>query len=533
MTSKTDGRAKFLNQYELLSLLGEGGMGEVWAARDTSAVGVRVVALKTTKQQGAEAARVLFDEARIASQIDHPNVCRVHEFGRVDGTQYLVLDWCDGASLHELLQSVPDQVIAPELAAWLGVQVAAGLHAAHELRDEHGELLHVVHRDVSPQNVLLSRSGAVTVTDFGVAKAAGQAHRATETGEVKGKLSYMAPEQVKSKNVDRRADVFALGCVLYQITLGHRAFAGADALATMYQIVEGTIVPPLTIRPHYPPGLDAIVMRALAKDPDQRFQTARELGKALENWLFDQGARVDQRQLSQFLLQHLGAKIDARNRAVVERSQGLPPTPVVQTETIVEPSSATRVEGTSSVKTARKGSLGIALGAASLVIAAAGALWLGRGVPATGPETTTEQPAPSPKSDTTEPKPLTEAPAAAVVVEVTVKPNDSKIYVDGALNGVGRANLTRPAGSAAALLSVEREGYRTERRSFDFTKSQTVEIELIPDKVRASSKPGAKPTSTSAPDSGGTTTSSGTGTMGKKPPRPLDVDNPFNRPGSP
>lgn len=119
MTTGMNGRDRFLNQYLRLTLLGEGGMGEVWAARDTSALGVRIVALKTTKQQGTEAAKVLFDEARIASQIDHPNVCRVHEFGRVGDTQYLVLDWCDGANLHELLQSMTEQVLPLGLSAWL------------------------------------------------------------------------------------------------------------------------------------------------------------------------------------------------------------------------------------------------------------------------------------------------------------------------------------------------------------------------------------------------------------------------------
>src|SRR5690606_26983577 len=175
-------------------------------ARDTRAMGTRIVALKTTKQGGQEAAKVLFDEARIASLIEHPNVCKVYELGRALGVQYMVMEFCDGASLFDLLQAQPNKAIAHPVAVKIVAEVAAGLHAAHELVDEAGTLLHVVHRDVSPQNILIASDGSVTISDFGVAKARGQVHQATVTGEVKGKLSYMAPEQVRSKDIDRRAD---------------------------------------------------------------------------------------------------------------------------------------------------------------------------------------------------------------------------------------------------------------------------------------------------------------------------------------
>src|SRR5690606_9409061 len=207
---------KTLGHYRLLVSLGVGGMGQVWAAHDTSAPGERVVALKTTHQSGAEALRVLWDEARLASLIQHPNVCPVYELAEEGDVSFLVMQWCDGATLHDVLDASPGKQIPLALAARIVANVAAGLQAAHELIGPDGTALKVVHRDVSPQNVLISTNGAVTVTDFGVAKAAGQAHRPTETGEMKGKLSYMAPEQVKSKDIDHRVDIFALGCVLYQ-----------------------------------------------------------------------------------------------------------------------------------------------------------------------------------------------------------------------------------------------------------------------------------------------------------------------------
>lgn len=539
MTIGNNGQERFLNQYLRLTLLGEGGMGEVWAALDTSALGVRIVALKTTKQQGTEAAKVLFDEARIASQIDHPNVCRVHEFGRVGDTQYLVLDWCDGASLHELLQSMTEQVIPLELSAWLGIQVAAGLHAAHEVRDEQGEPLGVVHRDVSPQNVLLSRGGGVAVTDFGVAKAAGQAHRATETGEVKGKLSYMAPEQVRSKNVDRRADVFALGCVLYQITLGRRAFAGTDALSTMYQIVEGRIALPHTLQPDYPLGLESVVMRALARDPAERFQTAGELGAALQDWLFETNQRVTEKHLARLLEQHLGEKIAARNRVIFEQARLSTQLEASQPETAAaaavasgtsdDQTQTTLVEGT-----ARPSSRGLRLtllGAVPALLMLIGLwIWLQPGASrpvgsGDAPAPTSDQAAPR-QSDDGAVMPLKLPAPAAVVIEVSVKPSDAEIYTDGKLLGVGQAELSRPSGSGSVELSFRRDGFVPSTRSVLLDRSRQLEIQLV----------GIKPSS-AAPRPTLKIDQAGTGgrpaTLTKKPPRRLDVDNPFGPSGSP
>src|SRR3954471_24883684 len=162
------------------------------------------------------------------------------------------MEWSDGASLRDVLDAAPAKRIPAELAAFIGANVAAGLHAAHELADDDGHPLGVVHRDVSPQNVLVSLRGHVRLADFGVAKARGQQHRPTETGEVKGKLSYMAPEQITSKLIDRRADVFALGCVLYESTLGVRPFHGSDAMATMYKILEAPLTPPRSVEPDFP-----------------------------------------------------------------------------------------------------------------------------------------------------------------------------------------------------------------------------------------------------------------------------------------
>ena len=244
-------------------------MGRVWVAREENTG--RLFALKTTlgnEKAAGEYWNVLLDEARLAAQVQHRGVCTIHAF-EIDeqlGIPYLVMDFSDGGSLYELLDACAGHRLDPVLAVSITAQLCDALQVAHDLCDEHGALLGVVHRDVSPQNILISASGHVQLTDFGVAKARGRLHAPTATGEIKGKLSYMAPEQVTQKDVDRRADVFALGCVLYEATVGERPFHGNDAVATLYQLLEQPLVLPSARLPGYPPDLEEIVRKALERD---------------------------------------------------------------------------------------------------------------------------------------------------------------------------------------------------------------------------------------------------------------------------
>jgi len=297
-------------------------MGRVWVAIDTNAPTLRLVALKTTLG-GAEAGMnrdfwaALADEAAVASRIQHPNVCATYELGQEGAVHFLVMEWSDGASLRDLLSATPDRRLSPEVAAFVCASVAAGLHVAHELVDESGQPLGVVHRDVSPQNILISMRGHVRLADFGVAKSRGQLHRPTETGEVKGKLSYMAPEQVTSKVIDRRADVFALGCVLYEAVLGVRPFHGTDALATMYKILEEEVVAPRSIQPDFPEALERLLFKALAKDPNARYQTAEEFREALLDYLSITGRVFADKHVAELLRGVLGEQLSERNRSIM------------------------------------------------------------------------------------------------------------------------------------------------------------------------------------------------------------------------
>ncbi|MGC4066963.1 MAG: protein kinase [Polyangiaceae bacterium] len=305
-----------LGTYQLLMPVGAGGMGRVWAARRLNSPTTQFVAVKTALEElsgDEEFERVFVDEARIASSIVHPNVCTIYEMGSEGSIPYLVMEWVNGGSLHDILSATPGRRIDMFLAVRIVASVCAGLHAAHELRDLDGTPIHVVHRDVSPQNILISEHGHVKIADFGVARAKGQLHRPTVTGEFKGKLSYMAPEQLTTKNFDRRADIFALGCVLYQATTGQRPFHGGDALETMYKLLETECEPPSKLVESYPPDLEAIVLKALSKQVETRYQTAEELEHVLERYLTSTNRLVTDRDVAQLVVGTLGPIISRRS----------------------------------------------------------------------------------------------------------------------------------------------------------------------------------------------------------------------------
>jgi serine/threonine protein kinase len=345
-----------LGSYQLLAPIGVGGMGRVWVARETRIIpGTgkwRLVAVKTALQEDGASHdffRTLFDEARIASLLTHPNVCTIHVVEKERGVDYLVMDYSDGASLRELLDAIPEKRMDAHVAARIVARVCSGLQAAHDLVGEDGEPLGVVHRDVSPQNVLIAANGQVRITDFGVAKARGQLHAPTQTGEVKGKIAYMAPEQVTTKDIDRRVDVFAIGCVLYEATVGQRPFHGGDALSTLYQLLEEPIVPPSARAKNYSPELEAIVLKAMERDREARYPSAAEFGRALERWLIAEKATVTDVDIANTLRSAMGDHVDKLREKIeiaitaIEsgKADSLPPPPDDEPLTLVAAASAT------------------------------------------------------------------------------------------------------------------------------------------------------------------------------------------------
>lgn len=277
-----------LGRYELLMPIAKGGMAQVWAARLRGSRGFqKVVAIKTVLPDVIDNTRMeqmFLEEAQLASQIHHPNVVQTLELGEHDGTLYLVMEWVDGEPLNQVMaKAVANGGLPLPIAVNLVGQACEGLYAAHELRDDNGALLGLVHRDVSPQNLLISFSGTAKLVDFGIAKATARSSGLTQAGEVKGKFAFMAPEQVRGQVVDCRTDLFALGIILYAITTGKHPFRGAHPGETLQNICSDRApTPPSALLPDYPDALEDVVMKALAKSPDQRFANANAMLAALE-----------------------------------------------------------------------------------------------------------------------------------------------------------------------------------------------------------------------------------------------------------
>jgi serine/threonine protein kinase len=323
------GSGDTLGQYQLLACVGQGGMGRVWAARRIGSPIQRLVALKTGLEAGnrsAEFRESFTDEARIASLIRHPNVCGVYEFGQEGDVLYQAMEWCDGASLRQVLDWLPEPRLELPVAARIIASVSAGLHAAHQLEDDDGLALHVVHRDVSPQNILISRQGQVQVTDFGVAKARGTQRNGSD---VRGKADYLAPEQVTGDEVDQRTDIFALGCVLYEATVGRVPFQSEGGLSSTYQLLAHEVHPPQAFIPDFPLELASVVMKALARDPRDRYQSAEELGVALEAWLARAHGIVTEQNIAELMTSAAEPFIKEKARRVEQALARLaPPVPL-------------------------------------------------------------------------------------------------------------------------------------------------------------------------------------------------------------
>ena len=280
-----------LGRYQIIGRLATGGMAEVYLALSGDVPGFRtLVVVKRILPHlasNAQFIRMFLDEARLAALLDHPNIVRIIEVGHDGEDYFLVMELVQGKPLSAVLRKAAREhkPPSPALTSYLISQAAHGLAYAHTLTDGDGRPLGVVHRDVSPQNVLISFEGAVKMIDFGVARAFGRvAH--TSPGGLKGKIDYMSPEQASAEEVDHRADVFALGVVLWEALTGRRLFRRETELATMRAIVDDPIPHPAEIAPSIPADLDAIVMRALRKRKDARYASAQEMAAALERFAF-------------------------------------------------------------------------------------------------------------------------------------------------------------------------------------------------------------------------------------------------------
>jgi serine/threonine protein kinase len=268
---------------------------------------------------------MFIDEAKITVSLSHGNIVPVYELGQIDGIYFLSMDYVDGKNLGELLDAgidAKDMLAVPD-ALFISREVLAGLDYAHRKTDERGNPLNIVHRDVSPQNVLISFEGEVKIVDFGIAHAATKVH-ATQAGVIKGKFGYMSPEQALGKDVDARSDIFTAGILLWETLTLERLFGGDSDSEALDRIKRADVPPPSTINPNLPPQLDEIVVKSLACDPDKRFQSAGEMQLALSRFLYGLPVEASSKTLSTYL-QRLFAQDIAKRQNQPE--QAVPPQP--------------------------------------------------------------------------------------------------------------------------------------------------------------------------------------------------------------
>ena len=309
-----------LDRYELLFPIAEGGMASVWIARLAGKHGFeKLVAIKTVLPKFAsdEVFQQMFiDEARIASRIEHVNVAQILDVGEQHGITYLVMEYVDGEALSRLTKALQKKGVRvpPGVLLRVMADVCGGLHAAHELRGGDGQLLGVVHRDVSPQNVLISRKGVAKLIDFGIAKARDRVGEDTSSGQFKGKIRYMAPEQALGKPTDRRSDIWSAGAVLHHILVGKPPFEGASDVDTIFKLASGLPAPPLPPSVH--PAVAAVVARALTHAPDKRYATAFEMQQAIERAMVEAGLVTNASDVEAFLAEHSAERADKRKEAL-------------------------------------------------------------------------------------------------------------------------------------------------------------------------------------------------------------------------
>src|SRR3954462_9254088 len=295
-----------IGKYKLVRLIAAGGMAEVYLARQAGAAGFeKLVCLKRILPHLArdkQFVEMFLNEARLAARLDHPNIVSIYDLGEASGNYFIAMEFIDGPSLRAAAKRAlerGERLPIPEIVKIVSM-AAAGLHYAHDLTDAAGKPLGLVHRDISPDNVLVHRNGTAKVVDFGIAKAASSSSQ-TRTGTLKGKVAYMPPEQLRGEQLDRRTDVFALGVVLYELLAGKRPWEGTSEVALIGKIMTEEPQPLGQIREDAPQELIDIVDRALAKDRSQRYQSCHELQSDLEALIVHMGQSISPARVSDFV----------------------------------------------------------------------------------------------------------------------------------------------------------------------------------------------------------------------------------------
>jgi serine/threonine-protein kinase len=547
-----------LGRYRLVAELAQGGMAAVYLAVARGPAGFnKLLVIKEIRREIAEDPEFLtmfLDEARLAARLNHPNVVQTNEIGCDDGRYFIAMEYVDGQPLSRVLHRLRHDGGFP-LGCHLRIliEALAGLHHAHELCDYDGVPLEVVHRDATPHNVLVGYDGQVKIVDFGIAKALSSSSE-TRAGMLKGKVAYMAPEQVLGERLDRRADIFAVGVMLWEAIVGRRLYYGKNDIEIMQQVTGGQIPSPRTIRPGIPARLEAICMTALALRREDRFGSAADLMGSLESFLEEQGDRSTVRSAGKLIAMHFSAE-RARVKGIVETQlqalthsatgeYGIAALPMLDPSTrSSRPAPEGRISHLAPVSQHSSTALlspGVALGtaeharpprrmaaawiAAGSVVAVAAAVGLtararpggaaelgngalaeanGAGSPAT----------PSPGHGVAERGAAEQPSAGDVRVEITVSPASARIFLDDAalVGNPFSGKLRRDA--ADHQLRIEAPGFTPRTQALSLERDIRLELAL----ERAAVSPSRGHSAPALPKAGG------------RPKRSVDTSNPYTK----
>lgn len=516
-------------RYRLIAEIGRGGMAEVYLAVAQGPAGFnKLVVVKKALRDLAlqpEILRMFLDEARLAARMNHPNIVQTYELGEEDGRQFIAMEHLDGQPYSRILGRLRGGgggLEAMSLAHHLRIlmDTLAGLHHAHELKDFDGSPLYVVHRDVTPQNVFVTYDGSIKVVDFGIAKAQDSSAR-TATGEIKGKVTYMSPEQVRGEPLDRRADIFAVGVMLWEVVAGRRMWREIPDMTVIHELLHARVPAIRAAAPNAPPELARIIERALDPDREGRYPSALAMQRELEAFASSSGARADAPEVGR-LVSELFDEERMRVRAVIEQQlgslrwtgenptgAGLPviPTPpasvsgqqfVVNRELLPAvgagsnpgiPTNSGAALPMRSLSPGPRRSL-VALGVLVVLAASLAGAVVVMLVRQSGPSGAAAQ------GSQLAPSAAPSSKAETVSLKVRATPAEAKIYLDGALLGTGSFEGSVPRSTEPRVLRIEADGYQSKEEKLALASDLMTSFAL--EKLE-SPKPAASSSATTKP----------------------------------
>ena len=329
-------KAVRFGKYTLLDRIAVGGMAEIFLARQAGLEGFeKTIVIKRIRphlSKQASFVKMFLNEAKLAAQLNHPNIVQIYDLGKINESYFIAMEYIFGRDMRRIIPKADTKEIPFPMVYALKIasSVCEGLFYAHQKADIYGNPLNIVHRDITPENIFVSFDGTVKVLDFGIAKAANQIEQ-TKAGEIKGKLSYMSPEQCMGKPLDCRSDIFSLGTVLYEWITGFKLFTGESEVAILKNITEGKIYKPSYFKSDIPDAVEAILMKALEKDRDKRYQTAWEMQYDLDQFLSQNEFTPSNIHLSNFLRQLFLDEMEDEKARLAQASPALdsssPPPP--------------------------------------------------------------------------------------------------------------------------------------------------------------------------------------------------------------